>query len=220
MKLILSAVTALGLLAGPASAVVVGYSNQVDFDAAVVGRSLIQSEDFSANIAPTTSVVTPSGIAITSNITAEISTFSTFNNPFGRFLQSYVDGTYDPGNSRYQTWTVAAGTYAIGFVFRGAGAALTNLESVRITIDPGAGNAPIEIRALAGARNGYVGFVSDKPFTSILFDGTGGPADDDYYIGNVTTYGGLPSVPLPAGLPMLAGALIGFAGLKRRSKRA
>lgn len=215
MKLILSAVTAFGLLAGPAAAVVVGYSNQIDFDDAVMGRSLIQSEDFSTNIAPTASVVTPSGIAITSHG----STFNTFDNPFGRFLQSYVDGTYDPGTSEYQTWTVAAGTYAIGFKFRGAGASLANLESVRITIDPGSGNSPIEIKALAGDRNGYVGFVSDTPFTSILFDGTGGPGDDDYYIGDVTTYGGLPSVPLPAGLPLLACALVGVAGLKRRSAR-
>ncbi len=205
-----------------ASAAVVVYSDQSKFDLAVAGGTPLRSFDFSGVTA--TYSLSRAGVEITSFG----NTMETRSNSFGTFLYSIVDDPYVVGQNKYQVWSFADDTYAIGFDFRGAGAENLTHESVRITIGFGGQNAVAELAFVGGehARSGFAGFVSSTPFTKIMFDGDGGTGEDDYYIGNVETHGDLgqpdptpgAQVPLPAGLPLLAGGLLAFGLLGRRRK--
>lgn len=64
----------------------------------------------------------------------------------------------------------------------------------------------------------FIGFTSDVAITRVLFSSFGPfEAIDDVIYGRVEADGGVPApVPLPAGLPLMLGALGSFALLRRR----
>lgn len=207
-----------------ASAAVVVYTEKSDFDVAVSGSTVSQTWPFTSATGAVSQLGTGSDIKIES-FGADMQVEQLGSN--GLFLKSIAWGGSDTIVANwYQVWTVADGTYALEFYYRGAGEASSDPDSVRVTIDYGSSNAPVELKTLRNVRFGYVGFVSDTPFTQVLFNGGGGNGEDPYWVNGATTYGGLGQpepdpntvVPLPAGLPLLAGGLLAFGLLGRRRK--
>ena len=65
---------------------------------------------------------------------------------------------------------------------------------------------------------GFLGVIADEAFTQIVFrEGTQGGAAETYTFDNLTFARTLATVPLPAGLPLMVGAL-GAAGLLSRRR--
>ncbi|WP_375174517.1 VPLPA-CTERM sorting domain-containing protein [Pseudooceanicola sp.] len=226
MRLIFSATTVLGLMAGPALAVVVGFSDKASFDAAVASATGMSLEEFDvAYEAPNDNQQFASGLIVTADFLSDSFRVQSYSG--NNRLEARVDGP------KGHNWSFATGVNAFGFEIYNAGPDGRDVEGeeLRITVDDGSGPQSFILSELAGGLNGYVGFIGAAPFQSVRFDAEdiatigGKEIRDRYQVDNVVMYDGvvLPKtgaeVPIGATAPLLIGGLGVFGLLRRRVAR-
>lgn len=208
LKFLIMAIVAAGLAPAQAAfAAVMTYDNRPDFEAAIAG--LVVTEDsFDTPIAAGDIIVLDSGI-ISEN--SEPSLQATDNSVVaGRYANTVALGGIAPDEI---TWTFPAPVMAIGFDVFGI---VSN--GLQISFDNGTGLQDYVLAdILGGSGEGFVGILSDAPFSQVVFSTALVPTDG-FALDNLVFASAPSEVPLPAAFPfMIAGlAWLRCAVKKRR----
>jgi len=109
------------------------------------------------------------------------------------------------------TWTFPSAIRGFGAVWLGA-----EPGSLQVTINDGDGDPTFLIGDIIGSGTGFLGFIGMGDFSSVVFSNAdaNGIAYDARNLSFATV------VPLPAGLPLMAAALLALGLIGRRAKRA
>lgn len=202
---ILAMAAVAAILASEASATVAFYNDKTAFDAATSGTSFVV-DSFSNSIAQGNPITFDSGVV--STMIGGIQAFDNFVS--GDKFNIAISGSGSSGPLS-NLWDFPAPVTAVGFSYFGI-----NTDGVSLSVD-GSVRA-IRESADSDPENGFFGFTTTVPVSSILFDSFSPIALDVYDIDNLQF--GLAAVPVPAALPLLLGALTALGFAARRRPRA
>ncbi|GMG81218.1 hypothetical protein LNKW23_04300 [Paralimibaculum aggregatum] len=200
-----AAALAVGLAAGPAGATVTYFNDEAAFDAATAGIGFVL-DPFDNGIAAADSITLDSGV-VSENMGGSRGSFD--NTVTGGIYLNAVDGN-GTNASLSVVWTFPIPVTAVGLQYLGLFA-----DEVSVTVDG-------SLRALRESadgdpEDGFFGFTTTTPVTSITFT-TQHPALYDTYGFDDLAFGAASAeVPLPAGLPLLLAGL-GALGLAARRR--
>ncbi|MFM7450149.1 MAG: PTPA-CTERM sorting domain-containing protein [Leptolyngbyaceae cyanobacterium] len=205
-----AATVAISTVSAPAEAAVITYTDRANWQSALsgLGWSASPPEQFNAVIPDADSIIFANGVLSDGSP----------NTQFG--VNQVVGGAYNGGLTTSATspfytqikWTFPTSTRGFGadwFNTFSGGAA-----SLQVTI---AGQTINIANALGGGGNGFLGFISDTPFTEATFS-VGGSGDLAYDADNLSYAQNSTVVPTPALLPGLIG--MGIAAWRKRKGEA
>lgn len=214
MKLLLSGVIALGLMAASASAsTVTFFKDQASFLAATAGGTSTSEQFSAANSTSERSISFASGLT-SEAIGGRLRSFS--NIPLAGFYNGEVDSRRFPQAPAEIKWTLDTAVHAISFQYFESTAG-----DLGVQVGSTASNASILSNG-DGSLNGFFGFVSTTPVdTFSFFNRFGAAGVNQFAIDNLRmiTLPDAAVIPLPASLPLLLAGLGGLA-LMRRGRKA
>lgn len=193
-------------MAETAFAAVVTFDSRSEFEAALSGLAVTE-DNFDNPIPAGDTIILDSGI-ISENSEPSLQASDNSVSAGGRYGNTVALGGIAPDEI---TWTFPVPVFALGFDVFGI---VPN--GLQISLNSGMGLQDFVLADITGGSGeGFVGILSDGPFSQIVFSTALVPTDS-FAIDNLTFASAPSEVPLPAASLLM---LAGLAGLWRAMKR-